>query len=107
MWLNVAEEIIVRQSPEAQTIILALLEEIAELKTRIEELERREKGKTPQNSSFIGRRGSGSRKFPVALPLPTVRSVMLLRSPKVAPAVVHTSCPFAASPTGSTAAYRT
>jgi hypothetical protein len=33
MSLNVAEKIIVRQSPEAQTIILALLEEIAELLT--------------------------------------------------------------------------
>jgi transposase len=49
---GITEEIIGRQSPEAQTIILALLAEIAELKARIEELERREKGKTPQNSSL-------------------------------------------------------
>jgi hypothetical protein len=43
MSLNVAEDIIVRPSPEAQTTIVALLEEIAELKTWIEELKWREK----------------------------------------------------------------
>ena len=48
----VTEEIIARQPPEAQAIIRALLAEIAELKARIEELERQAKGKTPQNSSL-------------------------------------------------------
>ena len=52
MSLNVVEEIIVRQPPEAQAIIRALLAEITELKARIEELERQAKGKTPQNSSL-------------------------------------------------------
>jgi hypothetical protein len=51
MCLNVAQEIIVRQSPEAHAIIRGLLAEITELKTRIEELERRENGKTPQDAS--------------------------------------------------------
>jgi transposase len=48
----VTEEIIARQTPEAQAIIRALLAEIAALKARIEELKRRGKGKTPQNSSL-------------------------------------------------------
>ena len=49
---GITEEIIARQSPEAQAIIRALLAYIAELKARIEELERQVKGKTPQNSSL-------------------------------------------------------
>ena len=49
---GITEEIIARQPPEAQAIIRALLAEIAELKARIEELERQAKGKTPQNSSL-------------------------------------------------------
>jgi transposase len=55
----VTEEIIARQPPEAQAIIRLLLAKIAELEAengalrgRIEELERRLKGKTPQNSSL-------------------------------------------------------
>jgi transposase len=48
----VTEEIIARQTPEAQAIIRALLAEIAALKAGIEELKRRGKGKTPQNSSL-------------------------------------------------------
>jgi len=52
MLLGITEEIIARQPPEAQAIIRALLAEIAELKARIEELERQAKGKTPQNSSL-------------------------------------------------------
>jgi transposase len=48
----ITEEIIARQSPEAQAIIRLLLAEIAVLKARIEELERQVKGKTPQNSSL-------------------------------------------------------
>ena len=52
MPLGITEEIIARQPPEAQAIIRALLAEIAELRARIEELERQAKGKTPQNSSL-------------------------------------------------------
>jgi transposase len=48
----ITEEIIARQPPEAQAIIRALLAANAELKTRIEALERQAKGKTPQNSSL-------------------------------------------------------
>jgi transposase len=55
----VTEEIIARQPPEAQAIIrllsarIAELEaENAELRARIEQLERQAKGKTPQNSSL-------------------------------------------------------
>jgi transposase len=48
----VTEEIIARQPPEAQAIIQALLAENADLRARIEELERQAKGKTPQNSSL-------------------------------------------------------
>lgn len=48
----ITEEIIARQPPEAQVIIRALLAENAELRARIEELERLVKGKTPQNSSL-------------------------------------------------------
>jgi len=52
MSLEVTEEIVARQPPEAQAIIRALLAEIVELRARIEELERQGKGKTPQNSSL-------------------------------------------------------
>jgi len=59
MSLEITEEIIARQPPEARAIIRALLAKIAaleaenaELRARIEELERRVKGKTPQNSSL-------------------------------------------------------
>jgi hypothetical protein len=52
MSLRITEEIIARQPPEARAIIRALLAEIAELRARVEELERRGKGKTPQNSSL-------------------------------------------------------
>jgi transposase len=52
MSLGITEEIIARQPPEAQGIIRLLLARIAELETRIEELERKGKGKTPQNSSL-------------------------------------------------------
>ena len=59
MGVAVTEEIIARQPPEAQAIIRALLTQIAnlqaenaELRARIEELERQGKGKTPQNSSL-------------------------------------------------------
>ena len=49
---GITEEIIARQPPEAQAIIRLLLAENAELKARIEDLERQVKGKTPQNSSL-------------------------------------------------------
>ena len=49
---GITEEIIARQPPEAQAIIRALLADNAELKARIEALERQAKGKTPQNSSL-------------------------------------------------------
>ena len=52
MSLGITEEVIARQPPKAQAIIRALLAEIAELRARIEELERQVKGKTPQNSSL-------------------------------------------------------
>jgi transposase len=52
MSLEITEEIIARQPPEAQAIIRALLAEIVELRARIEDLERQAKGKTPQNSSL-------------------------------------------------------
>jgi transposase len=52
MSLGITEETIARQPPEAQAIIRLLLAKIAELEARIEELQRQEKGKTPQNSSL-------------------------------------------------------
>jgi transposase len=64
----VTEEIVARQSPEAQAIIRALLAEIDELKARIEELERQAKGKTPQNSSL-----PPSTQHPHARPQPSRR----------------------------------
>ena len=64
----ITEEIIARQPPEAQAIIRLLLAEIAELKARIEELERQAKGKTPQNSSL-----PPSTQHPHARPQPPKR----------------------------------
>jgi transposase len=52
MSLGITEETIARQPPEAQAIIRLLLAKIAELESRIEELQRQAKGKTPQNSSL-------------------------------------------------------
>jgi len=52
MSLEITEEVIARQSPEAQEIIRLLLVKIARLESRIGELERQVKGKTPQNSSL-------------------------------------------------------
>jgi transposase len=52
MSLEITKEVVARQPPEARAIIRALLAEIVELRGRIEELERRGKGKTPQNSSL-------------------------------------------------------
>jgi transposase len=48
----VTEEVIERQSPEAQAIMRSLLLEIAKLQTELEELRRQVKGTTPQNSSL-------------------------------------------------------
>ena len=47
---EITEELIARQTPEAQAIIRVLLAQIAKLSARVEELESR-LGKTPQNSS--------------------------------------------------------
>ena len=52
MALELSEELIARQPPEAQAIIRLLLAENAALKARIEELERQIQGKTPKNSSL-------------------------------------------------------
>jgi len=52
MSFQITEELIARQSPEAQAIIRALLAQIADLKAEIEDLRRQVKGKTPQNSSL-------------------------------------------------------
>jgi transposase len=49
--LEITEELIARQTPEARTIIRLLLAQIAKLSARVEELEAR-LGKTPQNSSL-------------------------------------------------------
>ena len=65
---GITEEIIARQPPEAQAIIRALLADNAELKARIEELERQAKGKTPQNSSL-----PPSTQHPHARPQPPKR----------------------------------
>ena len=51
MLLEITEELIARQPPEAQAIIRALLAQIDELKKRLFELEARV-NKTPQNSSL-------------------------------------------------------
>ena len=50
MSLQITEEIIARQPPEAQAIIRFLLAQVAELTARVEDLERGRK--TPQNSSL-------------------------------------------------------
>jgi transposase len=50
MSLEISKEIIARQPPEAQAIIRLLLARIAELESRLEQLERGQK--TPQNSSL-------------------------------------------------------
>ena len=75
MEAAITDEIIARQSPEAQVIIRLLLARIAaleaenaELKARIEELERQVKGKTPQNSSL-----PPSTQHPHARPQPAQR----------------------------------
>lgn len=52
MSLDIRQEIIARQSPEAQEIIRGLLAEIARLRVELDELRRQVKGKTPQNSSL-------------------------------------------------------
>jgi len=52
MSLGITEETITRQPPEAQAVIRLLLAKIVELESRIEELQRQAKGKTPQNSSL-------------------------------------------------------
>ena len=48
----VTEEVIVRQTPEAQAIIRLLMAEIVSLRTEVKELRRQIKGATPQNSSL-------------------------------------------------------
>ena len=65
---RITEEIIARQPPEAQAIIRALAAENADLKSRIEELERQVKAKTPQNSSL-----PPSSQHPHARPTPPKR----------------------------------
>ena len=47
----ITEEVIARQTPEAQAIIRALLARIAALEAEVEALRRQMQGKTPQNSS--------------------------------------------------------
>ena len=49
---QVTDEIIARQTPEAQAIIRALLEKIAKMEAELDALRRQMKGKTPQNSSL-------------------------------------------------------
>ena len=68
MQAAVTEEIIARQTPEAQAVIRALLARIAELEARIAELELQGKGKTPQNSSL-----PPSTQHPHARPQPPKR----------------------------------
>ncbi len=51
MEVIVTEEIIGRQSPEAQAIIRLLLARIAKLEAELEQLRRQVRGKTPQTSS--------------------------------------------------------
>ncbi|MBU4398285.1 MAG: IS66 family transposase, partial [Planctomycetes bacterium] len=66
MSLGITEEILARQSPEAQGIIRLLLAKIAELEARIEQLERGQK--TPPNSSL-----PPSTRHPHAKPAPPNR----------------------------------
>jgi transposase len=68
MSLEISEEIIARQPPEAQAIIRLLLAKIAELESRIERLEGGRK--TPQNSSL-----PPSSQHPHARPQPSKRKV--------------------------------
>ncbi len=49
---EITKEIVARQPPEAQAIICLLLARIGELEAQVQELRRRGKGKTPQNSSW-------------------------------------------------------
>ena len=62
------EEVIARQSSEAQAIIRLLLAKIAELEAELEDLRRQVKGKTPQNSSL-----PPSTQHPHAKPRPKKR----------------------------------
>ena len=64
----ITEELIVRQSPEAQAIIRTLLAKLAKLEGELEELRRQVKGKTPQNSSL-----PPSTQHPHAKPTPRKR----------------------------------
>jgi transposase len=68
MSLDVTEETIARQPPEAQAIICALLARIAEMEAELQELRRQVKGKTPQNSSL-----PPSTQHPHAKPAPRKR----------------------------------
>lgn len=68
MSLDVTQEIIARQSPEAQGIIRALLAEIVGLRAELDELGRQLKGNTPQNSSL-----PPSTQHPHARPQPEKR----------------------------------
>ena len=52
MELVITEELIARQTPEAQAIIHALLARLAKVEAELEMLRRQTKGKTPQNSSL-------------------------------------------------------
>jgi len=68
MSLEITEEIIARQSPEARAIIRLLLAKIAELEAKLEELRRQVKGLNPQNSSL-----PPSTQHPHARPQPPKR----------------------------------
>ncbi len=62
----VPEEVIARQTPEAQAIIRLLLAEISALRSEVEDLRRQLHSKTPQNSSL-----PPSTQHPHAKPAPT------------------------------------
>jgi transposase len=68
METMITEEMIGRQSPEAQAIIRMLLAKLAKLEAELEELRRQVKGKTPQNSSL-----PPSTRHPHAKPPPRKR----------------------------------
>jgi transposase len=68
METMITEELIGRQSPEAQAIIRMLLAKLAKLEAELEELRRQVKGKTPQNSSL-----PPSTRHPHAKPPPRKR----------------------------------